>query len=367
MAIKVLVISSYEGPLTSVRPEAEMVLGLKHAGVDISVMTGKDTFYARKFEQEGMTIYPYEPGKKIAVSEIRYIRKVLKEGNYDIVHVFNNRAVTNTVFASLGLPVKVVTYRGFTGHVLWYKPSSYISHLHPKVSKITCVSNGVRDQVRDQLAFNKEKAVTIYKGHNNQWYENIEPISKEKYGIPENSFVVGCIANVRRMKGIIYLLQATHFLKKHKDIHFLLIGKGMDNHKFMGIINSSPLSENIHLLGFRDDVLNCLKACNVSALPSIKGEGLSKVTIESMSLGVPVIATDVGGNSELVISGRTGKLIPPRSPEKIASAIIDFKRNQDWTKELGKNAQKHIKEHFHVDKTVRNILEMYNALIDKAG
>ncbi|MFP4525715.1 MAG: glycosyltransferase family 4 protein [Bacteroidales bacterium] len=362
MAIKLLVVSSYEGSLTSVRPEAEMVKGLKHHGVEVDVMTKRDTYYAQKFEESGMAVFHYVPAKKISLQEIKYIRKILKKGNYDIVHVFNNRAVTNTIFASAGLPVKVITYRGFTGHVHWYKPTSYISHLNPKVSKITCVSNGVRDQVRDQLFLNKNKAVTIYKGHEPNWYIDVKPVSRASLEIPDSAFVVGCVANVRRMKGINYLLEATQFLKKHADIHLLLVGKGMDNPRFRELIKNSPLTENIHILGFREDVLNCMKTCNVNVLPSIKGEGLSKVTIESMSVGVPVIATDVGGNSELVISGRTGKLIPPRSPEKIANEIIELKRNPDWAKELGNNARKHIEQNFNIKRTIDEMLNLYQGI-----
>ncbi|MEF8810775.1 MAG: glycosyltransferase, partial [Bacteroidales bacterium] len=129
--------------MVSARPEAEMVLRLKKKGMDIDVMSDPQSYYADLFREHGIHLYPYRPKRKISLREIRYIREVLQKGSYNIVHVFNNKAVTNAVFASRKLPVKMVTYRGYTGHLLWYKPTSYISHLHPKVSKITCVSDGV--------------------------------------------------------------------------------------------------------------------------------------------------------------------------------------------------------------------------------
>ncbi|MFW6101616.1 MAG: glycosyltransferase, partial [Bacteroidota bacterium] len=204
MAPKILIISSYTGPMVSTRPEAEMVLRLKKLGMEIDVMSNPQSYYADLFREHGIHLYPYRPKRKISLREIRYIRKVLQEGSYDIVHVFNNKAVTNAVFASRKLPVKLITYRGYTGHLLWYKPTSYISHLHPKVSKITCVSDGVKKHVQKQLFINKNKAVTIYKGHDPEWYGDVQPYSRKYMGIPEDAFVVGCVANARPMKGIPY-------------------------------------------------------------------------------------------------------------------------------------------------------------------
>lgn len=365
MAKKVLFIGTYERPLTSVRPGAEIVLGIKRAGWEVGVMTKKNTYFSKQFEEEGIEIHPFIHKRKFSLSEIKAIRRVLKERNYDILHVFTNNAVPNAVIACLGLSVKLVTYRGFAGHVLWYKVPSYLSHLNPRVDKITCVSNGVRDQLRAHLLGNKKKAVTVYKGHDKRWYENVQAISLDDIGIPKGSFVVGCIANVRRLKGLIYFLRATYLLNGEKDIHILLLGKGMDNPQFAKVIENSPLAENIHVLGFKEDVLSWIKACDVTVLPSLKGEGLSRVTVESMSLGNPVIATNIGGNPELVINNETGKLIPPRSSEKIAEAILELKKNRKWAKELGQNARRHIQENFNTERTVKDMMRVYQDLTEE--
>lgn len=363
MAPKILIISSYSGPVVSVRPEAEMVLRLKKMGMDIDVMSDPESSYADTFRKYGIHVYPYQPKRKISRQEIRYIRKVLLDGYYNIIHVFNNKAVTNAVFAARKLPVKVVTYRGYTGHLLWYKPTSYISHLHPKVSKITCVSEGLKKHVQKQLFFNKDKAVTIYKGHDPEWYKDVNPYSREQLGIPKGAFVVGCVANARPMKGIPYLIKASYHLKDYRDVHFVLIGKNMDTSYHMKWIRESPLKKNFHILGFKKDPLNHLGACDVMVLSSIKGEGLSKVTIEAMSTGLPVIATNIGGNAELVLHGKTGLLVPPKAPKKIAKAIIKLRQDENIRKKLAENAGKHIRKNFHIDNTVREMKDFYKSLV----
>ena len=362
MAPKILIISSYSGSVISVRPEAEMVLRLKKTGIDVDVMSDPQSAYANVFEKNGIHLYPYRPKHKISFSEIRYIREVLRGGGYNIVHIFNNKAVTNAVFASLGLPVKVVTYRGYTGHLLWYKPTSYISHLHPKVSKITCVSNGLKKHVRKQLFFNKDKAVTIYKGHDPEWYKDVHPYTREQLGIPNDAFVVGCVANARPMKGIPYLIKASYHLGKYTNIHFVLIGKNMDAPNHLKWIRKSPLKNNFHILDFKKDILNHLGACDVMALSSIKGEGLSKVTIEAMSTGLPVIATDVGGNAELVLHKQTGMLVDPKAPKQIAEAIITLREDEALRKRMGENAREHILRNFHIDQTMKEMKSFYESL-----
>lgn len=349
--------------MVSARPEAEMVLRLKKMGMEIDVMSDPQSYYADLFREHGIHLYPYRPKRKISLREIRYIREVLQKGSYDIVHVFNNKAVTNAVFASRKLPVKMVTYRGYTGHLLWYKPTSYISHLHPKVSKITCVSDGVKKHVQKQLFFDKDKVVTIYKGHDPEWYNDVQPYTKKQLGIPENAFVIGCVANARPMKGIPHLIKASYHLRDYKDIHFLLIGKNMNTNYHRKWIRESPLKRNFHMPGFKKDVLNHLAACDAMVLPSVKGEGLSKVTIEAMSTGLPVIATNIGGNPELVIHEKTGLLVDPKAPKQIAKAIITFRADETMRKKLGEAARQHIRDNFHIDQTVKEMKHFYESLI----
>ena len=363
MAPKVLIISSYSGSGISVRPEVEMVIRLKQQGVNIDIMADTKGPYTAAFKTHGIKVFHYKPVKKISLKEIRTIRKVLLDGRYDLVHVFNNKAVTNTLFASRNLPVKIITYRGYTGHLLWYKPTSYISHLNPKVRKITCVSNGSRDHVRKQLFFNPQKAVTIYKGHDPEWYQHIAAYSKKDLGFPEDSFVVGCVANARPMKGIPYLIKATNHLAAYPDVHFMLIGKNMDTPYHTRLMRQSPLHENFHLMGFKKDVLKYLGACDALVLSSIRGEGLSKVIIEAMSTGVPVIATHIGGNPELVIHEQTGLLVPPRSSKSIAEAIISLKKNKHMEEKLAENARNHISSKFHINPTVKLINQLNKKLL----
>src|SRR6056297_88126 len=212
--MKVLVVSAFVSKGNSSRPLAEMLLGLKRSGIDVDVLVAGHSHYYDQFIDAGMQVFVHHIPKKFHPPSMRYIRNLVKTNKYDILHLYNNKAANNGILATIGLPVKIVTYRGYTGNVLWYKPTSYINHLSPKVDKIACVSNAVRDQVRRQILFNKNKAVTVYKGHDTSWYKNVKPISREEIGVPDEAFMVVLVANARIMKGVKYFIEASHYLEE---------------------------------------------------------------------------------------------------------------------------------------------------------
>ena len=362
MNIKTLVISSFSGSGISDRAQIASLIGLMKKGIEMHFLMHENSPQASFFKEQGISFTTHTIKGKIDKRAIQIIKNIIQTKNIDIIHCFNNNATSNAVQASKGLKVKIVSYRGFTGHVHWYKPTSLMNNLHPRVNRIACVSNAVRDQVRSQLWRKKHKAVTIYKGHNMDWYKDISPTPRTDLNIPENAFLVGIVANIRPMKGVKYFIKAANFLSENKDIHFVLIGRGMDSDKIKELVDSTPLKDNFHCFGFRKNVLADVAAFDIGVNSSIKGEGLSKTTIEAMSLKKPVIATDAGGNSELVIHMETGLLIPKKSPEAIANAIKQYKNNRELQVKMAETGYNHIATNFTVQKTVDETLSMYETL-----
>ena len=152
MALKVLFVGRYDIAVHNIRPEAEMIIGLKQRGVDIEVMTRAECEYARRMQGCGIRIHDHVPTTKILVA-IRSdtAPRIAQCGRHDIVHLFNNEAIVSGVFAAIGLPVKVVTYRGQTGNISRFDPVCYLTHLSPRVDAIVCVANAVRDSIRSEL------------------------------------------------------------------------------------------------------------------------------------------------------------------------------------------------------------------------
>ncbi|MBT8132509.1 MAG: glycosyltransferase family 4 protein [Gammaproteobacteria bacterium] len=339
-----------------------MIIGLKDRGVDVEVMTHADCEYARRMQSKGIVVHDYVPERKFSASAIKKIRSVLKTGRHDIVQLFNNKAIVAGARAARGLPVKVVTYRGQTGNISRFDPVCYLTHLSPRVDAIVCVANAVRDSLRRELR-NPEKALTIYKGHDADWYRDVRPLELSELGVPPSAFTVVCVANDRPRKGIPVLIEAARQLPPELPIHFALIGSGMDSQQIRKKIGDENLQARCHRFGYRDDVLQIVSACDVAVLPAIKREGLPKTVIEAMVLGVPPIVTATGGSPELVEHGRCGLVVTPGDPDSLAAAILDLYQNSERRQAMGAAARARIAENFTLTRSIDEHLQLFRSLL----
>jgi len=362
--IKLLVISDYRDYLTS-RSEAELLIGLQKEGFLITVMTHPNTPYEEKFALSGIRVLPYHPDKKRDPSAIQKIRTELISGNYQLLLLFNSLASTNGIPAAKKLPVKVILYRGYTGNIHWYDFTQYLKYFHPRVDSIFCINKEIENIFRRNKLFGGHKAVTIIKGHNPEWYSSVNAASLQAYHIPENAFVVICVANVRPMKGIPVLLKATQHLSPNLPIRFLFVGNGFDKPNIQQLIKKSPYSSNIHFAGFLKDPLPLVAASSLFVLPSLRGEGLSKSTIEAMSLAKPVVITRIPGNTDLVEDGESGLLVTPGNPLLLAKAIERAYRDEKLREKLSSKAALRMKSEFNIEKTVRELKAHYLFLLNK--
>lgn len=361
--MRVLVVSNYDDNYNAVRPEGELFIGLHRAGADVQVMTYGHTPFAQQFRDAGMRVVDYHPDEKFSAEAVARIRKEIVEQDRQIVHLFNNKAIINGIRATWDLPVKVVTYRGYTGNIHWWDPTNYLTHLNPRVDAITCVSDAVKEVFERQLFFPKGKAITVSKGHNPAWYADVEVGDLAPFGFPAKAVIVSVVANARRMKGIPYLLDAVAQLPPENPAHFLLIGRGLDDARTLRTLEKRGIAHRFVFAGFRKDVLSLVKACDMSLLPSVKGEGLSKVLLESLFLGNPTIMTNIGGNKGLAIDGETGLVIPPRDPSAMATAIQQLTDDAALRTKMGQAGKEYIQANYSVERSVRELMAVYQNLL----
>jgi glycosyltransferase involved in cell wall biosynthesis len=362
--IKLLVISDYRS-YNSSRPEAEAIIGLKKAGLDVTIMTYRDAKYISRFEQEGIRVIPFHPQKKFDKKETEFIRQELVNGGYNVLQLFNSKAAINGIRAARNLPVKVVLYRGYTGHVNWYDLSAYLKYLHPRVDKIICLTDSVKKHIDRNPFFDKSKTVKILKGHSQEWYAGITPANLTEYDIPADVFVVTTVGNVRPFKGIPYFIEASNKLPPGLPIYFFMIGKGMDGPEMVKLIAKSPYRHQFRALGFVNDPLPLVAASNSLVLASLGGEAINKTVIEAMSLGVPAVITDIDGNKDLQFKGGEELVVPTKDPKAIAEAIMQLYNNPQQAKELGQMGRQHIIQHLNTENTVREMKKLYEELANE--
>jgi glycosyltransferase involved in cell wall biosynthesis len=347
------------------RPTTATLAGLRHAGVDVTVVCPRSAAQARAVLAEaGVRLLDVELRGRLDLPGMRRLRAELIAGAYDILHLFSNKALQNGLIAARRLPVRIIAYRGIVGNVSFFSPVSWLRFLNPRIDRIVCVAEAVRRYfLQMQPAFLRvppTRLVTIYKGHSLDWY-TAEPVDLRSLGIPAAAFVVGCVANYRRRKGIEYLVAALAELPRDWPVHLLLVGR-MEAARLDRAIAASPARDRIHKVGYRTDAAALTAACDAFALPSVKREGLARSLIEAMAYGIAPIVTNCGGSPELVVDGMSGLVVPVRDEGALGAALRRLYEEPGLRRRLGAAARERIGKHFRIEETIAKTLDLYSEL-----
>jgi glycosyltransferase involved in cell wall biosynthesis len=347
--------------------ETGSFIAMRDRGVDIKVLTWPGTFQHQMLEEAGVPTIPYVLRSKFSREGIRTIRRELKRTHYDVLHMLDKRGTMNGLWASIGIDVRLVAYRGIIGNVSYADPLSWFYLLNPRLDRIICVCEAIRTFLLDLgvpgMRLRREVPVTIHKGHDPSWYA--PPYEDlDQFGIPEGTFVVACTARGVPRKGVPVLLEAINQLPDGLDIHFLLAGTAMDNPLHQKLVNENRYRDNIHLHGFLKRMPWILPNCHVSVLPSLRREGLPRAIIEAMIGGVVPIVTNSGGSPDLVEEGKSGYIVPPGEWEPIRDRILTLYNDRALHAKMSAAAKERIRTDFTVDKTAEQTIALYRELVD---
>jgi glycosyltransferase involved in cell wall biosynthesis len=188
---------------------------------------------------------------------------------------------------------------------------------------------------------------------------------RKSFGFAPNTFVMCMVANLIPYKGHSVLIGALGQVAKNipADWHLLLAGHdGGIGAQLRAHAEGLGISENISFLGSRTDVPALLAASDVGILCSHQ-EGFASAILEGMAARLPMIVTDVGGNSEAVIDGVTGLVVPPNDPERLAEAIAQLARDPAMRSAFGSAGRQRVSEHFGLERCVAIYDQLYRKLL----
>ena len=347
------------------RPESELFIGLKKVGFDVDVMCNPKGRNYQRLLDEGVVAQPMALKSRFDKGGVSAIRDQLSKKNYEVIHAYNPRALACGLRASRGTDIKVVAYREVIGNISFLNPESWITFLHPRVSKIVCVADAIRDYLASLrflwMRIPDRKLQRIYKGHDLGWYQ-ATPADLTQFGVPEDAFVICCTGRNSPRKGFDVLINAMGELPADVDAHLLLVGDVINNDELQALAAGSSHPERIHFTGFRNDAPAIAAASNVFVLPSKEREGLPRAVIEAMAYGVAPVVTNVGGMPELVEDGLSGLVVGPSNSGELSAAIERLYRDRELASRLGQAARERIGRNFHTSQTVRETGELYKTL-----
>jgi sugar transferase (PEP-CTERM/EpsH1 system associated) len=192
-------------------------------------------------------------------------------------------------------------------------------------------------------------------------------LSENPFSEIANLILVGTVGRMQGVKDQMTLVNA--FLKLlvmrpalKSIVRLVLVGDGPLRHQAISSLSTAGVDNLAWLPGERNDVADILRNLDIFVLPST-AEGISNVILESMATGLPVIATSVGGNPDLVDDGVTGKLVEPGNPQMIADALAYYCENPDKIKDHGSHGLMKVHRDFSLDAMVNRYLAVYDELM----
>ena len=225
---------------------------------------------------------------------------------------------------------------------------------------ILSVSHSLKFRLKTEVNISPNRVTVIPNGvdveifHGN--YNSSSAKTKLYSDEAKSNFIIGCIGSIKPQKNQIMLINAVRRLKSNnsmKNIKVLFVGDGPDRKKLEQVINGTNLRNHIEFLGRRNDIHLILASIDILVSTSLsKFEGMSNVVLEAMSSGVPVIATNSVGTSELIKDGINGFLIESKDISKLAEKIKLLSKNRPLLKRMAQNGRKIILEKYTIEKMI---------------
>lgn len=240
------------------------------------------------------------------------------------------------------------------------------SKLHPMNSIVSGNSLAVIQQLKQEL-IPENRLRLIYNGIDLAAYQvkYDSNVVRHELNISERALVLIIIANIIPYKGHLDLLQGLSNIKHQlpDDWHLLCIGHDS------GIVpelkqfcEKNHMLKQVKWLGSRKDIPRLLSCADIGVLSSHE-EGFSNAILEYMAMNLPVVATDVGGNAEAVLDGKTGIVVPAKNPAALGNAILELAQDKDKSIKFGQLGKKRVIEQFSLERCVNAYDKLYQSLI----
>jgi len=322
--------------------------------------------FGMQLRKKGFQITALNRKPGFDISLIRDIRRHITCHKTDVLHCHQYTPYVYGLLAALFTRCRVV----FTEHGRFYpdlrKPKRIL--LNPFLSLLTDSVTAISWATREALVrfenFPRHKIKIVYNGiDDSEYLLPRNPRLKTALEIPNDAFVLGTVARLDPIKNQKMMIRALELLGQFRsEIFLLIIGDGPERENLEEFASELGLASHVIFTGFREDAAMFYKITDIFLLTSFS-EGTAMTLLEAMASGLPCIATDVGGNPEIVMNGETGFIIPSRDEKILAEKIRELLGNDLMRKRMGKAGRKRFEENF----TAAGMTSSYEAIYEGIG
>ncbi|CAA9889365.1 Sugar transferase [Candidatus Methylobacter favarea] len=301
--------------------------------------------------------------------------KLLKQLRPDIVHTRNLGTIEYQIPAWLaGIKHRVHGEHGWDifdpeGKNIKYQRVRRI--VKPLIQQYIPLSKHLENYLTEKIQVSPEKITRICNGVDTSVFYppqgNKTPLPGCSCSFPQEKVVIGTVGRMHGVKDQLTLVKAFIYACEQQPaikakLKLFIVGDGPLREKAINLLTEKQLMDNAWLPGERSDVAEIMRRLDLFILPSL-AEGISNTILEAMATGLPVIATNVGGNPELVEDGKTGQLTKAGDPVAMAEKILDYVSHEQKRREHGQHAQQRVLQQFSLAAMVDQYKSVYDSLL----
>ncbi len=327
--------------------------------------------YQKAIERQ-LPVFPSNQTRAANPFVLAQLAHWIKKYQIEILHSHSNKDRNGSSLLKFFMPkLKVI----FTRHIVQeLKPGFF--HAFPwryGCDVIKVVAEVIGKQLTNDYHISPDKIFnTGTFADPKDFYPEIDgKIVRQEFKIPDASSTAGIIGMFRHDKGHRYFLEAAfELLKTNPEAHFLVVGSSVNQgrnelEKDMKQWSAQlPLGKQIHFLGYRQDVPQCMAAMDVVVVASIGTEAQSLIIPQAYAMAKPVIGTTVGGIPEVIVDGKTGFLVPAKNSSAIAKSIAELWQNKPLALSLGQQGYQLFLEEMTFSRNVDKVEQAYHRMLD---
>jgi len=331
-------------------------------GWDMQVITLKNGgSLIRDLRREGMPVVELGVSSRVDINSILRLRAIWKKNPPDLIHTHLFHAgIVGRISARMAGIRNVVIHQ----HGAEHNRSTFRSFLDRVTSSSVCYyvtsCKYVSGQLEKREMIPSRKIKIIYNGID---------LPEANYKIPSSwpandKEVIACFAGrLSYEKGLDVLLEALRINPYLlKNLQLLILGNGPELQELQHKCQEYQLLNRVHFVGQVESTRAWLYHSNIFVLPS-RWEGISMALLEAMSVGLPVVATVVGGTPEVVVNDINGFLVPPNDAVKLGEAITRMVKDEQLRDNMGKAGMEKVKREFSLDKTILQLDTLYRGIL----
>jgi len=334
------------------------------------------TDFRKRLRRDDVDIY--DMAKKDGHDFGLYVRlyKLFRQLRPEIVHTRNLSALESQLVAALsGVRGRIHGEHGRDINDLHGKNWKYNllrKLIRPFVGHYIAVSRDLQDWLANTIGVQRDRVSQIYNGVDNIRFRSAQT-PRAAFGPPgfygDDCIIIGSVGRMAEVKDYPNLVLAFISLLERAPTHrerlrLLIVGEGESRSKCIELLKQHGAGSLAWFPGERANIPELMAAMDIFVLPSL-GEGISNTILEAMATGLPVIATKVGGNLELVHEGKTGFLVPPADPGAMAEAMLRYVSNPDLRHRHGLAARDIIDHQFSMEAMTQGYLSVYDRVLMK--